>query len=104
MSRLDPEAEATNELLVSKVFVPSHVVFRAFAQETVMLNLQTGTYHGLDSIGGQLLELLLSGGNLRAAAHQLAAEYARPTDEVEADALDLCLELRERGLVEFGQG
>ena len=28
--------------------IPQHVVFRGFATETVVLNLETGKYHGLN--------------------------------------------------------
>jgi hypothetical protein len=101
MSSADPEEETTEQLLASKVSIPGHVVFRAFAQETVILNLQTGTYHGLDRVGGRLFELLPSARNLRAAARQLAEEYDQPAEEVEVDALELCLSLCERGLVGF---
>ena len=37
--------------------VPQHVVYRRFAAETVVLNLETGTYHGLNATGARMLEL-----------------------------------------------
>ena len=40
------------------VSIAPHVVYRSFATETVILNLQTGRYHGLNKTGGRMLELL----------------------------------------------
>jgi hypothetical protein len=81
------------------VTVPDHVVSRSFAEETVVLNLETGQYHGLDTIGGRLFELLQRSRSIGAAASQLATEYGRPLDEVEPDVLEFCRELELRGLV-----
>lgn len=35
-------------ILDSQARVPRHVVYRDFVNETVVLNLETGTYHGLN--------------------------------------------------------
>ena len=93
--------QADELLLASKGSIPEHVVFRAFAQETVVLNLLTGKYHGLDPVGGRLIELLPRAATLRAAALQIAEEYDRPVEEVEADVVEFCRDLQERGLVDF---
>jgi hypothetical protein len=93
--------QADELLLASKASIPEHVVFRAFAQETVVLNLLTGKYHGLDPVGGRLIELLPRAATLRSAALQIAEEYDRPVEEVEADVVEFCRDLQERGLVDF---
>ena len=99
MSSAKASSSGDETLLASRASIPDHVVFRAFAHETVVLNLETGKYHGLDPVGGRLLELLARAETLRDAAAQIAAEYGKPADEVEADVLEFCRELRERGLV-----
>lgn len=101
MSPPKQDTGSAERLLSSKASIPDHVVFRGFAQETVVLNLLTGKYHGLDPIGGRLIELLPRAATLRAAALQLAQEYNRPAEEVEADVVEFCRDLEERGLVEF---
>ena len=89
------------EILNTSLQVPEHVVLRAFATETVLLNLQTGIYHGLNETGGRLLELLPeSGGSVHGAAQRLAAEYEAPEDAVAGDAAAFFTALLERGLVE----
>lgn len=40
-------------LLAARPPVPDHVVYRAFVDETVVLNLDTGRYHGLNAVGGR---------------------------------------------------
>jgi hypothetical protein len=101
MTAPEPDAAGNEHLLSSKVSIPEHVAFRSFAHETVILNLETGKYHGLDRIGGRLFELLPRADSLRAAARQLAEEYGQPLEAVELDAVELCVALRERGLLEF---
>ena len=40
------------------VRVPDHVVYRDFAEQTVVLNLRTGRYHGLNETSSQMLDAL----------------------------------------------
>ena len=39
--------------LDQKAVVPEHVVYRTFVSETVVLNLQSGHYHGINTSGGR---------------------------------------------------
>jgi hypothetical protein len=88
-------------ILAEQARVPEHVVHRAFALETVVLNLRTGKYHGLNPTAGRMLELLTKTPTVKDAALRLAEEYARPLDEVESDLCQLCRDLVERGLIEL---
>ena len=45
-------------LLASRARLPQHVVHRSFVAETVVLNLRTGKYHGLNPTAGRMLEAL----------------------------------------------
>jgi len=84
---------------LTAVQVPAHVVFRAFAVETIMLNLQTGTYHGLNPIGGRMLETLQEHEVIADAASVLTEHYRENPGSVQADLLTLCAGLIERGLL-----
>jgi len=88
-------------LLNEKVRVPQHVVYRSFPSETVVLNLNTGRYHGLNVTAGRMLETLERAPNVRAAVLSLAAEYEQPAEVVERDLCELCRSLLDRGLVEI---
>ncbi len=87
-------------LLASKVKVPQHVVYRSFPSETVVLNLQTGKYHGLNATAGQMLAELERADCVQDAAVALAGSYEQDQDVVEQDLCALCQALLERGLIE----
>lgn len=92
----------TEAMLSARVHVPKHVVYRSFEAETVLLNLQTGQYHGLNPSGGRMLELLEeTGGIVRDAVRRLAAEYGENPADIEDGLASFCAALAERGLIEI---
>jgi hypothetical protein len=91
---------STPSLLASKVKVPQHVVYRSFPTETVVLNLQTGRYHGLNATAGHMLDALTAANSVRDAAAALSATYQQPQTVIEDDLCTLCASLLERGLIE----
>lgn len=86
-------------LLDASVRLAPHVVHRDFVEETVILNLQSGQYHGLNRSAGRMLELLEGGASPRRTAATLADEHGLPRSQVEADVLRFCADLDARGLV-----
>ena len=86
--------------LDAQITVPQHVVHRAFPTETVLLNLDTGKYHGLNPTAGRMFEVLDECESPRQAAVCLAEEFGLPLEVVTKDLHDLCLGLVERGLLE----
>jgi Coenzyme PQQ synthesis protein D (PqqD) len=88
-------------LPTSRVRIPEHVVYRSFAEETVVLNLQTGRYHGLNRTAGAMLETLKLTPCVRDAADVVAREYEQPKATVKRDMCELCNALLARGLVEL---
>jgi hypothetical protein len=90
----------TTSLLNSRARVPQHVVYRSFVHETVILNLETGKYHGLNPTAGRMLDALIRGPSIRDAAARLAAEYELPQSDLEQDVCEFCAGLLERGLIE----
>jgi Coenzyme PQQ synthesis protein D (PqqD) len=83
------------------VKIPQHVVHRGFATETVVLNLDTGKYHGLNPTGGRMLEVLEKTPDVDEAATKLAAEFGVAAGEIRRDLLAFCEDLAERGLLEL---
>ena len=84
-----------------RVRIPQHVVFRSFVSETVVLNLESGKYHGVNPTGGELLEALERFGNIGEAAADVARRHEQPVDEVERDLVAFCADLSDRGLIEI---
>ncbi len=88
-------------LLSARLRLPQHVVHRTFVAETVVLNLQTGKYHGLNPMGGHMLDVLNESADVRSAAERVASEYDQDPDIVEEDFVAFCNDLLDRGLVEL---
>jgi hypothetical protein len=91
-------------LLKAKVKLPQHVVYRTFPAETVVLNLQTGKYHGLNPTAGRMLETLERADSVFEAATVAAGEYEQPQATTERDMCCLCNSLLERDLIEIEDG
>jgi Coenzyme PQQ synthesis protein D (PqqD) len=89
-----------HDLLDTCLRLPGHVVHRSFITETVLLNLQTGKYHGLNPVGGVMLETINDAPSVRQAIESVADRYGEDSAVVEADLLTLCASLLERGLME----
>jgi hypothetical protein len=83
-----------------RVTIPQHVVFRAFVEETVVLNLESGRYHGLNPTAGRMLELLGELGDFDTVAARVADETGAPPTRVADDLREFCSSLVERGLIE----
>lgn len=76
---------------------PAHVLVRILDQESVLLNLETERYFGLDQTGTRMWQLVTSSPNIETAYQELLAEY-----DVEPELLrDNLTELLDR-LVEHG--
>jgi hypothetical protein len=88
----------------ARVRIPDAVVYRAFAHETVILNLETGLYHGVNPTGGQVLDALVESGSIEGAVAALAARYQASPAEVRGDVHAFCRALIERGLLVVESG
>lgn len=91
----------TLALLDAAIRVPQNVVYRTFPSETVVLNLQTGRYHGLNVTAGRMLTVLEASACVRDAVGSLAREYGQEVALVRRDLCELCWALLDRGLVEI---
>jgi hypothetical protein len=87
------------ELLETRVRLPQHVVHRSFVAETVVLNLRTGMYHGLNPTAGRMLEALGAAPTVADAVPVLAAEYGLEEEQIRRDLLTLTRGLLERELI-----
>lgn len=80
--------------------VPEHVVFREFPEQSVVLNLDQGYYHGLNRSGSLMFALLAKGETLAAVARAVAERYRLSSEQARRDVDRLCASLLERGLLE----
>jgi hypothetical protein len=80
------------------------VLFQDLQGESVLLNLQTGRYFGLDEVGTRMWAALTTAESLQAAFDALLAEYAVEGERLERDLRDLVEKLVKQGLVEVHGG
>jgi Coenzyme PQQ synthesis protein D (PqqD) len=92
---------SAQDLLAARVRLPQHIVHRGFVAETVVLNLRTGKYHGLNPTAGKMLEAIEASDTVAAAVPGLALEYGLEQTQIEQDLVALCQGLLERGLIEI---
>src|SRR4051794_41303440 len=98
---MNPIALNRPDFQAVRAAIPASVVHRSFVAETVLLNIETGRYHGMDEVGGRFFDALQASPSVEAAVVALAREYGQPVDRIRADMLAFCSELLELGLIEF---
>lgn len=79
--------------------VPENVVARDLADESVLLNLDTGTYFGLDAVGTRLWHLLAERGSPESAIETLLGEYDVEAPRLHSDVTALIDQLLAKGLL-----
>jgi hypothetical protein len=75
------------------------VLCRELSGETVLLNLESGVYYGLDVVGTRVWQLLLHGSTIAGICDTMIDEYDVASDVLHADVVRLVGELRDRGIV-----
>ena len=87
-----------------RIKVPEQVVFRELENETVLLNLSTGFYFGLDDVGTRMWLALEKHGTLEEAAFDLLDEFEVDAAQLQRDLQTLARELCDQGLLEVVHG
>lgn len=85
--------------LEASASIPDEVVFRELDGETVLLNLTSGVYFGLDEVGTRIWHLIGEHRNLGAVIEALSTEYDADRAEIEKDVLDLTEQLLAKSLL-----
>jgi Coenzyme PQQ synthesis protein D (PqqD) len=90
-------------VLDATIRIPDHVVYRSFVQETVVLNLETSRYHGLNQTAGAMLAALDAAGSLRGALQSLAETFPLAGARLEHDLIKFCQDAQQRGIIELSE-
>lgn len=83
-----------------KFLVPKTVLSRTVGTETILLNLDTSTYHSLNAVGGRFWTLVQEGSDFQQALTLMRGEYAVDPAQLEADLRSLCAELQSLSLLQ----
>src|SRR3990172_11079651 len=94
-------AEQTTVLLKGKVSIPDGVLVRDLQDESVLLNLNTESYFGLDDVGTRMWAVLTGSPSVQAAYEILLAEYEVDPARLSADLQGFIQKLDELGLIKL---
>jgi hypothetical protein len=84
------------------VSVSDDAVFRELEGESVVLNLETGMYYGLDEVGTRAWRAIEPKGALRQALDCVLQDFETERAAAEADLLELASALVDKGLWTVG--
>ena len=82
-----------------RVKIPDGVLISNLQEESVILNLESERYFGLDGIGTRILSVLTTSDSIEAAYGVLVEEYDVDRQVLREDLLALVNSLVEQGLV-----
>jgi len=85
--------------LTDHVAIPSQVMVREVGDETVILDLASGTYYGLDAVGARIWGWIAEGRSLLQICEGMLAEYEVTRTDIERDVLALARALLENQLI-----
>jgi hypothetical protein len=85
--------------LSDKISILPHVVARELGGETVILDLSSGSYFGLDPVGARMWCLLEAGQSISQVCDAMFEIYDVQRETLERDALALVQDLAQKKLV-----
>ena len=83
-----------------RVSIPDDVLISNLQEESVILNLDSERYFGLDSVGTRILTVLTTSESIETAYERLLGEYDIAGQVLRDDLLALVESLAEKGLVQ----
>ena len=87
------------QLLNKKIMVPDGVLVRELAGESVLLNLNSESYFGLDEVGTRMWAVLATAPSIEATFDTLLAEYEVEPALLRADLYNFIQKLVKLGLL-----
>ena len=85
--------------LQQKVRISSEVLAQKVDEETVLLDMKSESYFGLDEVGTRIWQLLKETGNLQTVFDTMLEEYDVDEKQLKKDLLDHVTQLVEAGLI-----
>ena len=86
--------------LDTRLSIPPQVMSRLVGDETVLLDLSSGIYFGLDGVGKRIWETVEEGRSLEETAMVITSEFEVDEAQAQADVIEFAKDLVERGLLE----
>jgi hypothetical protein len=83
----------------TRLSIPPQVISRLVDDETVLLDLKSGKYFGLNGVGRRIWDCIGEGLTLGEVAATLVSEYEVGEDQAQSDVIELAQDLLARGLL-----
>lgn len=83
--------------------VSPQVISQELSGETVILDLQSECYFGLDAVGTRIWQLIRDGADLRTIHDTLLDEYEVDAAQLQRDLQALVEDARQRGLITLAE-
>jgi hypothetical protein len=84
----------------SRIIIPERVLLRELDGESVLLNLDSERYFGLDETGTRMWAALTTSKSIEEALEKLVDEYDVESELLREDLNELIEKLRDHGLVD----
>lgn len=94
-----PPGAVPRDVLGRRVRFGPDVLIQQVGGESVLLDLRSEQYFGLDPVGTRMMTLINEAGSVAAALDRLAEEYDVDRSTLEADALALLADCTAQGLL-----
>jgi hypothetical protein len=95
-----PGGSAPMVSFTDRTAAPAHVLVRFLDRESVLLNLETEQYFGLDETGTRMWQLLTGSPSIDAAYHELLTEFDVEPELLRANLMELLSRLVDSGLLQ----
>lgn len=82
-----------------RVKIPDDVLISKLQEESVILNLDSERYYGLDDVGTRILSVLTTSQSIEAAYETLVKEYDVDAQVLRQDLVELIENLSKQGLI-----
>ena len=82
-----------------RVKIPDDVLISKLQEESVILNLDSERYYGLDDVGTRILSVLTTSESIEAAYETLVKEYDVDAQVLRHDLIELIENLSKQGLI-----
>jgi hypothetical protein len=96
--------QSPNISFSDRVRVPDDVLISNLQEESVILNLNSERYFGLDNVGTRMLSALSTSNSIEAAYEQLLAEYEVDAQVLRQHMTSLIENLLKQGLLKIEHG
>jgi len=90
--------------MTQTIEISSEVLTQEVGGETVILDLKTESYFGLDEVGTRIWQLLQQGKDTQNITETMLDEYDVEEKQLEKDIQNLLTKLNEAGIITFDSG